>query len=67
MTAGKYYNRDVVITEPNTTIIEAAKLMRKHHVGDLVVVKKTGRRKHPRRNRNGSRPRRRSARARDPT
>lgn len=42
MTAGKYCNRDVVITEPNTTINEAAKLMRQHHVGDLVVVKKQG-------------------------
>ena len=42
MTAGKYCNRDVVITEPNTTITEAAKLMRQHHVGDLVVVKKQG-------------------------
>ncbi len=40
MTVGKYCNRDVIITELNTTIIEAAKLMRKHHVGDLVVVKK---------------------------
>ena len=42
MTAGKYCNRDVVITEPNTIINEAAKLMRQYHVGDLVVVKKQG-------------------------
>lgn len=42
MTAGKYCNREVIITEPNTSIIEAAKLMRKHHVGDLVVVEKRG-------------------------
>ena len=40
MTAGAYCNRDVVITEANTTVIEAARLMRQHHVGDLVVAKK---------------------------
>lgn len=40
MTAGKYCNREVIITGPDTTIHEAAKLMRKHHVGDLVVVEK---------------------------
>jgi len=40
MTAGKYCNREVVITGPDTTITEAASLMRLHHVGDLVVVEK---------------------------
>lgn len=42
MTAGKYCNRDVVITELDTTVTEAARLMRKHHVGDLVVTRKQG-------------------------
>jgi len=42
MSAGKYCNREVIITAADTTIIEAAGLMRKHHVGDLVVVKKQG-------------------------
>lgn len=42
MTAGKYCNRDVVITEPNTTINETAKLTCQYHAGDLVVVKKQG-------------------------
>ena len=42
MTAGKYCNREVVITDSNTTIPHAARLMRKHHVGDLVVVSKQG-------------------------
>ena len=42
MTAGRYCNREVVITGPETTIAEAAQLMRRHHVGDLVVVKKQG-------------------------
>ncbi len=42
MTAGKHCNRKVVIAESIISIIEAAKLMRKHHVGDLVVVNKKG-------------------------
>ena len=31
----------------NTTIVEAAKLMRQHHVGDLVVIKSIGERREP--------------------
>lgn len=42
MTAGKYCNREVVVTESGTTINEVAKLMREHHVGDLVVIRKEG-------------------------
>ena len=42
MTAGVYCNRDVIIIEPDTSIIDAARLMRRHHVGDLVVVDKQG-------------------------
>ena len=42
MTAGKYCNREVVITGPATTATEAAQLMRQFHVGDLVVVEKKG-------------------------
>ena len=42
MTAGKYCNREVIITEPDTTIVEAAQLMRSYHVGTLVVVEKKG-------------------------
>jgi CBS domain-containing protein len=38
MTIGEYCNREVTISEPDTSIIEAAKLMRRHHVGNLVVV-----------------------------
>jgi len=38
MTVGEFCNREVVIAERETTIVEAAKLMRKYHVGDLVVV-----------------------------
>ncbi|HEY9051628.1 MAG TPA: CBS domain-containing protein [Gammaproteobacteria bacterium] len=40
MTAGKYCNREVIITEPDTTVVEAAQLMRSYHVGTLVVVNK---------------------------
>ncbi len=40
MTAGAYCNREVIITGPDTNVIEAARLMRKYHVGDLVVVEK---------------------------
>lgn len=34
-------NREVVIVEVNDTVLSAAKLMRKHHVGDVLVVKKS--------------------------
>ena len=40
MTAGEYCNREVVITEKNSSATDAAILMRQHHVGDLVVVEK---------------------------
>ena len=42
MTAGEYCNREVTITGPESTIGEAAKLMRQHHVGTLVVVEGEG-------------------------
>ena len=38
MNAGELCNRDVVTTGRDTGIIEAARLMRDHHVGSLVVV-----------------------------
>jgi predicted transcriptional regulator len=31
-------NREVVIVQRHNTILEAAQLMRQHHVGDVVVV-----------------------------
>lgn len=39
MLVGKICNREVVIVEPDTSIAEAARLMREHHVGGLVVVR----------------------------
>lgn len=41
MTAGEYCNREIVIVETSESVREAAKLMRNHHVGDVVVVEKT--------------------------
>jgi CBS domain-containing protein len=38
MQAGEFCNREVVIVDRETSILEAAKLMRKLHVGDLVVT-----------------------------
>ncbi|HKJ89221.1 MAG TPA: CBS domain-containing protein [Gammaproteobacteria bacterium] len=37
---GEYCNREVVITERERSIRDAARLMRNHHVGDLVVVER---------------------------
>jgi CBS domain-containing protein len=38
MTIGTICNRDTIFTTRNSSIVEAAQLMREHHVGDLVVV-----------------------------
>ena len=35
-------NREVIVVQPNDTILEAAKLMRQHHVGDVLVVEDRG-------------------------
>lgn len=39
MTAGEVCNRQVVVTRPETSIVDAVNLMRAHHVGDVVVVR----------------------------
>ena len=41
MTAGELCTRETVIIYENENIIEAAKLMKKFHVGDLVVVEES--------------------------
>lgn len=38
MPIGEFCNREVVIADPRTSVAEAAALMRKHHVGNIVVV-----------------------------
>jgi len=42
MTVGKFCNRDVVVIEKDSTILEVARLMRQHHVGDIVIVDAKG-------------------------
>lgn len=38
MSIGKVCNREVIFVQSDTTVQEAAQLMRQHHVGALVVV-----------------------------
>ena len=38
MPIGEICNRDVIISQREDTVADAAKLMREHHVGDVVVV-----------------------------
>ena len=40
MSIGEFCTRRVVVAEKNTGIVALAQLMRKHHVGDVVVVEK---------------------------
>lgn len=47
MPIGEICNREVVIAEKSLPVIEAAQLMRAHHVGDLVVVEERAGRRHP--------------------
>ncbi|ADW17464.1 CBS domain containing protein [Desulfobulbus propionicus DSM 2032] len=47
MPIGELCNREVVFARRTTTIVEAAQLMRRYHVGDLVVVDEVGGRRIP--------------------
>ncbi len=38
MSVGVFCNREVIVTDRGSTIVEVAKLMRQHHVGDVVIV-----------------------------
>jgi len=38
MPVSEICNREVIIVQRDETVLEAAKLMRQHHVGDVVVV-----------------------------
>ena len=40
MSVGEYCNREVVVVERTEPVSEAVQLMRKHHVGSVVVVRK---------------------------
>ena len=47
MKIGEVCNRNVVIIGPDETALKAARLMRAHHVGDVVVVEERGGRSVP--------------------
>jgi CBS domain-containing protein len=47
MPVGEICNREVVIAERTMGVVDAARLMRTHHVGDLVVVDERDGRKLP--------------------
>lgn len=42
MTIGEFCNREVIISNREDSVLEAAKLMRKYHVGDVIVVEQRG-------------------------
>lgn len=42
MPVGEICNREVVIVQAGKSALEAAQLMRQHHVGDVVVVEERG-------------------------
>ena len=42
MTIGEFCNREVIISNREDSVLEAAKLMRKYHVGDIIVVEQRG-------------------------
>src|SRR3989338_3720018 len=42
MPVSEICNREVVVVRPNDSALEAARLMRQHHVGDVVVVEERG-------------------------
>jgi CBS domain-containing protein len=47
MTVGRFCNREVVVARRDSTIVEVARLMRQHHVGDIVIVDSDGDRAKP--------------------
>lgn len=47
MAVGELCNRDVVVAEKSLSVVDAARLMRQHHVGDLVVVEERAGARHP--------------------
>jgi len=47
MSIGNIRTREVVVARRDTTVSEAARLMRKHHVGDVIVVDELDGRKVP--------------------
>ncbi|MDC8446190.1 MAG: CBS domain-containing protein [Nitrosomonas sp.] len=40
MTVGEICNREVIVIQRDETVLEAARLMRQHHVGAIIVIDK---------------------------
>ncbi len=38
MSVGEYCNRDVIVMGADESVLDAARLMREHHVGDVLIV-----------------------------
>lgn len=47
MTVGEVCNREVVVIHPEASVLDAARLMKAHHVGDVVVVTEAAGRRAP--------------------
>jgi CBS domain-containing protein len=47
MTVGEVCNREVVVAHPHASIVDAARLMKTHHVGDVIVVEEGASRRVP--------------------
>jgi len=47
MAVSEICNREVVVAEKSVSVVDAAQLMRTHHVGDLGVVEEKGGRRQP--------------------
>ncbi|MEO8418075.1 MAG: CBS domain-containing protein [Methylophilaceae bacterium] len=47
MSIGEICNREVIIVQRDDTVLQAAKLMRQHHVGDLLAVEERDGRRVP--------------------
>jgi predicted transcriptional regulator len=43
MNVGNICTRDIVVCRRDTTALDAARLIRNHHIGDLVVIDDSGR------------------------
>lgn len=47
MPIGEICNREVIVTKPDESVLQAAKLMRQHHVGNVLVVEQRDGRRVP--------------------
>jgi CBS domain-containing protein len=47
MPIGEFAIRDVITAARDTPVIEAARLMRKHHVGDIIITEESGAKRLP--------------------